>query len=195
MGRPLRLIDPEWIYHVTCRGNNRGRVVYDRRDYECFVSELDKAATRYEWDVFSWCLLDNHHHVLLRTPKHGFSEGFREMNGNHSRRTNHRHGRSDHSFRNRPAVTPIAGDAHLIQSVLYIARNPIEAGLVRTAAAWQWGSYRALVGMEPAPPWLVVDEVLGLFGRTPEAARRELARIVHEGHVPVSDTGVGTTAA
>lgn len=188
MGRDLRAIDNDRIYHVMCRGNNRGPLVWDRHDYESLVGELSRTATQFRWDVLAWCLLPNHYHVLMRTPFGGFSDGFQVLNGSHARRTNRRHGRSDHLFRNRPVSIEVSSDAHLVTAILYIARNPVAAGLCANADAWPWGSYRATIGAEPAPRWLVVAEVQSFFGRTPEAARSELARLVRDGHLPVSDT-------
>jgi REP element-mobilizing transposase RayT len=188
MGRDLRTIDNERIYHVMCRGNNRGPIVWDRHDYESLVRELSRAATHHRWDVLAWCVLPNHYHVLMRTPFGGFSDGFQVLNGSHARRMNRRHGRSDHLFKNRPLSVEVSSDAHLVTAILYIARNPVAAGLCASAAAWPWASYRATIGAEPAPKWLVVAEVQGFFGRTPEAARSELARLVQDGHLPVSDT-------
>ena len=128
MGRDLRAIDNERIYHVVCRGSNRGAIAWDRHDYESIVGELSRAATLHRWDVLAWCLLTNHYHVLMRTPYGGFSVGFQVINGSHSRRTNRRHGRTDHLFRNRPVSVEVASDAHLVTSILYIARNPVAAG-------------------------------------------------------------------
>ena len=189
MGRALRTIDPDYQYHAGSNGNNRGPLVRDRRDCEIFCEELGRVATKYEWKVFSWCLMGTHHHVLLQTTQPRFSAGYQELNGNHSRRTNRRHDRCDHTFRQRPYAEAIVSDAHLIAAILYVARNPLAAGLVRNAAAWPWGSYRAIVGLEPAPSWLAVDDVLRLFGSDKEKARRAFASLVHLGHVPVSDTG------
>jgi REP element-mobilizing transposase RayT len=190
VGRALRDIDPNYPYHAGSNGNNRGPLVRDRRDCEIFCEELDRAAKKYEWEVLSWCLMPTHHHVLLRTTKESFSSGYRELNGNHSRRTNRRHDRCDHTFRQRPWTQPIVGERHLIAAILYVARNPLAAGLVRDAAEWPWGSYRALVGLEPAPSWLAVDEVLALFGKNRFEARRVLESLVHFGLPRVSDTGV-----
>jgi putative transposase len=188
MGRDLRAIDNGRIYHVLCRGSNRGPIAWDRHDYLSIVRELDRAATRHRWDVFGWCLLTNHYHVLMRTPFGGFSEGFQVMNGTHSRRTNRRHGRSDHLFRNRPVAIEVASDAHLLTAILYIARNPVAAGLCPHAGAWEFGSYRSTVGLDAAPAWLAVDEVLSFFGSTTEKARSELERLVQNEHLLVSDT-------
>jgi REP element-mobilizing transposase RayT len=188
VGRDHRAIDPEGIYHVNCRGSNRGHIVWDDYDREAFRRELFRVAKKFEWEVYAWCLMPNHHHVVLRTDEERFAEGFQQLNGNHSRRTNRRHGRSDHLFRNRPRAKELAGTAYLITAIAYVLRNPIEAGIVDHAAAWRWSSYRALVGLEAAPAWLRVDDVLQLFGRDVQPARRALERLVHIGHLPVSDT-------
>jgi hypothetical protein len=64
----------------------------------------------------------------------------------------------------------------------------VKAGLCRTADEWPYSSYRATVGAAPAPSWLAVDEIYGFFGSTPAEAQIEFARLVHERHLPVSDT-------
>jgi REP-associated tyrosine transposase len=188
VARELRFIDPDVIYHATCRGSNRGRIVWDEHDCRSFTAELDYVAGKFDWRVYSWCLMPNHHHIVLRASQASFSEGFHQLNGNHSRRTNRRHGRSDHLFRNRPRAEPIASVAHLVNAVVYVARNPLEAGLCTRADSWRYGSYRALAGLEPAPPWLAIDEVHDLFGPTPAEAARGFTELVHRGPVPVSDT-------
>ena len=188
MGRDLRAIDPELAYHVTCRGCNRQLIVLDSEDCETFRRQLDYAAGKFRWEVFAWCLMPNHHHVVLRAEQEAFSKGFQQLNGNHSRITNQRHGRCDHLFRNRPRALELAGQAHLINAIAYTLRNPLEAGLVRHAAAWPWSSYRATVGLAPAPRWLAVDFVLGLFGRSRERAIAAFEELVQYGHLLVSDT-------
>jgi REP element-mobilizing transposase RayT len=189
MGRDLRVIDPDYPYHVVSNGNNGGPLVLDRTDCEIFCEELDRVATKYEWKVFEWCLMTTHDHLILQTTKEAFSAGFQELNGNHSRRTNIRHDRRDHTFRHRPFAEEIVSDGHLVAAILYVARNPLAAGMVVNAADWRYASYRAIMGLEPAPPWLAVDEVLRLFGRDMDEARRTFASIVHAGHLLVSNTG------
>ena len=188
MGRALRIVDVEAVYHVVVRGNNKGVILWDAHDGEVFTGELAAVATKYKWDVFAWCLLTNHYHVLLRAPEHGLSLGFQQLNGDYSRRTNRRHDRVDHLFRNRFRWVEVLGDAHLVGAILYIARNPVHAGLCGHARDWRYGSYRATAGVDSAPRWLVVDQVLRLFGPTPNQARAEYERLVHGGHAPVSDT-------
>ena len=189
MGREVRILDPDGIYHVTSRGNNRGLITFDRIDRAGFRGELAAAATKHKWEVFAWCLMPNHYHVVMRAPEGAASSGFQELNGNHARRTNRRHGRVGHLFQNRFYCGELASDAHLISAIVYVVRNPVAAGLCAHAGLWPESSYRATVGLERAPRWLVVDQVLRLFGSTPESARSEFARIVDSGQLLVSDTG------
>jgi putative transposase len=187
MGSDRLGLDFEHAYHVITRGCNRGPLAWDSYDFDSLYFELDRAATRHRWDVLSWCFLHNHYHLIVRTPQGGFSDGFRVMNGTHARRTNLRHGRTDHLFRNRPRAYELASDAHLVSALLYVARNPVAAGVCADPGQWPHASYRALAGAVAPKAWLVADEVLGLFGGKPERARAEFARLVCSGHLPVSD--------
>lgn len=188
MGRALRIVDTDAIYHVFARGNNKGEIAWDKRDGAAFLELLERVATRYRWDVYAWCLMPNHHHVVLQAPHDGLSEGFRLLNGNYSRQTNHRYGRRDHLFRNRFRWVHLASDAHLIGGIAYVVRNPLTAGLCGHAGEWPHSSYRATVGRVPAPSWLAIDRVLRLFGPSPEEARRAFEAVVHYGRLVVSDT-------
>jgi putative transposase len=188
MGRALRAIDPEYPYHVICRGSNRGLIVFDEKDCAAFVEELGRVAEFFDWQVYAWCLMPNHHHVVMRAEQEAFSLGFQQLNGNHSRRTNARHGRTDHLFRNRPRAAQCNGTSHLIGAIAYVVRNPVAAELVSHAGDWPWSSYRATMGLAPAPGWLLVAETLELFGTTFERARIAFDRLVHSGRLLVSDT-------
>jgi REP-associated tyrosine transposase len=190
VGRDPRTIDPDSIYHTVTRGNNRQPIVWNDGDRRLFVREFDKVARRFDWAVYAWCLMTNHHHVVLRTNEPAFSRGFQQLNGNHSRRMNRLYGRSDHLFRNRPTAVQIETLAHLVGALAYVVRNPIAADVCDRADEYIWSSYRATMGLDPAPPWLCVDDVLRLFGTTVAAARAAFDELVHRGRLPVSDTAV-----
>ena len=183
MGRDLRSIDPSSIYHAVSIGSDRGPIVWDDHDCESLFRDIAKAATRYAWEVFAWCVMTTHYHVVLRTTKNGFSAGFQQVNGSHARRANRRHERVAHLFQNRPFAVEATSDAHLVAAILYVVRNPIEAGMCKHASQWPFSSYRSTVGLADPPPWLNVGALHELFG-----GASEFARLVHDGHLPVSDT-------
>lgn len=173
---------------MVTRGNNGESIVRDAVDQALFREELSRVAGKYRWEVWAWCLLSNHYHLVLRTPELGLSEGMQELNGNHARRMNRRHDRTGHLVRNRFFGIPLETEAHMFAALVYVARNPLEAGLCKSAADWHDSSYRATVGLDPAPRWLAVDHVLSLFGKDSREAIAAYRDIVHTGHLSVSDT-------
>lgn len=188
MGHPLRQLDPEAFYHVISRGNNGGRIVRDAIDRAAFRSRLDRVARKYGWEALAWCLMKTHVHFVVRAPEECVSRGMQALNSRHAQCMNRRHGCTGHLFQNRFFSVEVATDAHLVSSIAYVNRNPFAAHVVEAAEDWRDSSYRAMLGLEPAPPWLAVDEILELFGRTTATARAELASLVSSGRVPVSDT-------
>lgn len=188
MGRALRVFEPDAIVHAGSRGSNRGPIAWDSQDYASLIGEFGRVATRHEWRVLAYCVMPNHFHLVVQMTKGGFSAGFQQINGNHSRRTNKRYGRDAHLWKNRPWAVPIKSPAQLVGAVVYTLRNPVDAGLCTYAHEWPYGSYRVTVGLEPAPTWLADAEALSLFGPTIEMGREALAELVHYGRYPVSDT-------
>jgi REP element-mobilizing transposase RayT len=49
MGRPLRVEYPGALYHVTCRGNARGKVFLVDPDRELFLEVLAQVVERFGW--------------------------------------------------------------------------------------------------------------------------------------------------
>ena len=166
-----------------CRGSDKQPIAWDVHDFDSLFAGLDRVATRHGWEVFAWCLMPNHYHVIVRTTLHGFSRGLQVLNQTHSIRTNLRYGKSAHLFRNRPHCVEVLSQAHLVNAILYVVRNPLRAGLCVRAWEWPYSSYRATVGYAPAPAWFCRDFVLELFGGV-----TEFARLVHDEHDLVSDT-------
>src|SRR6476469_537301 len=119
------------IQHVAVNGNNRQPMFLDARDrYLCLIL-LGQTAERYGWDVLSYCLMDTHWHVLVRTPERNLSAGMQRMNTCYSQGFNRRHGRSGHSIRHRFMSVAVEDEAHLFELTRYLPLNPVHGGLIR----------------------------------------------------------------
>ena len=101
MARPLRLEFPGAIYHLTGRGNARQKVFFTDADRELFLSTLTGVVTRYHWICRAYCLMANHYHLLVETPKANLSIGMRQINGIYTQSFNRRHKRVGHLFQGR----------------------------------------------------------------------------------------------
>jgi REP element-mobilizing transposase RayT len=195
MADDRRDFDPDGIYHLTSRGNDRRTIFRDDFDRRAFVGRLSTNALKHRWIVLAYCLMTNHYHLVVSAPYGGMSGGMQELNGGFSRRMNSRYGRSGHLFQNRFSATAISRDAHLLEACRYVVLNPIRAEICTRPEDWPWSSYGACAGLQLAPRFLAVDELLALFGRHPREARRSYAAFVAEGHVQASDQRDETQAA
>ena len=59
------------IYHALNRGNARREIFHKDADYEAFLRTLDEGLRRYPVQLFSFCLMPNHWHLVLRPQKDG----------------------------------------------------------------------------------------------------------------------------
>ena len=66
MPRPLKPIEEGLIYHVIARGNNRQNVFHKEGDFKAFLQALADLKQRRPFELFGYCLMSNHFHLLLK---------------------------------------------------------------------------------------------------------------------------------
>ena len=97
---------------------------------------------RTDWDCHTFCLMPNHHHLILTTYQDVLTFGLRYLNGRYAQAFNERHGRTGHLFGDRFTAFAVEDDAHLRAAAQYVLQNPVRAGLCRSAAEWPWSGAR-----------------------------------------------------
>jgi putative transposase len=175
--RRARLEVSAGIHHVFARGNDRRPIFVDDLDRRAYLDALRQVVHLYRWRCLAYCLMPNHVHLLIETPRPNLAEGMRLLHGFYAQGFNARHGRSGHLFQGRYGCVPVTDDAQLATTVAYIATNPVAARLVARPEAWRWGSHRG-VARRQAPTWLAADRLerllAGAFGGDGAARYREL---------------------
>lgn len=184
---PHRPDVPGATYHVATRGTNKEPIFFDDADRTAFLHRLALVARRYGWAVLAYCLMTNHFHMVVHVPEVQLSEGMRLLLSGYSRRTNLRYGRTMHLFRQRFFSNTVETDAELLETCRYTVLNPVRAGLCETPEMWPWSSYRGCAGLDVAPPFLAVQEALGLFGRDLRTAESAFRAFVRDGLGQVSE--------
>ena len=66
MPRTARAIEAGMIYHVLNRGNGRMRLFHKPGDYEAFEQVLAEGLERYPVELFTYCVMPNHWHLVVR---------------------------------------------------------------------------------------------------------------------------------
>src|SRR3989304_9487258 len=181
MSRPLRLEYPGAVYHLTSRGNARQEIFLDDTDRELFLSPLSHVISRYGWLCPAYCLMDNHYHLLIETPKPNLSSGMRQLNGVYTQSFNRRHRRVGHIFQGRYKAILVEKEAHLLELCRYVVLNPLRVDPGARVENWCWSSYLATAGLAPVPEFLTVDWVLRQFGRTRGEAQARYRAFVRGG--------------
>lgn len=142
MPRPLRPIDDGLVYHVINRGNNRQKVFRKSADFAAFLAALAELKERKPFELYGYCLLPNHFHLLLRPTGATISRIMQSLLVSHTQRY-HRHYQSGgHVWQGRFKSPVIQTDEHLLTVLRYIEANPLRANLVERAEDYPWSSYR-----------------------------------------------------
>jgi len=143
MPRPLRPLADGLVYHVINRGNNRQPVFFDDGDYLAFLKALGDLKERKRFELYGYCLMGNHIHLLLRPVSSSVSRIIQSLLVSHTQRYHRFHRTSGHVWQGRFKSPVIQDDEHLLTVLRYIEANPLRAELVEHAGDYRWSSFRA----------------------------------------------------
>ena len=94
--------------------------------YDDFLKCFHEAHKRFGVEVHSYCLMGNHYHLLLKTPRGNLSRTMQHIDGVYTQRHNRRKRTDGSLFRGRYKAIVIDASNYLLQVSRYIHRNPIE---------------------------------------------------------------------
>ena len=181
MSRPLRIEFPGAVYHITSRGNAREPIFTEEGDFADFLNILCTIVKRYNWILHSYCLMNNHYHLLIETPEGNLSRGMRQLNGIYTQKFNRKHNRVGHILQGRYKSILVEKDSHLLELCRYVVLNPVMAKIAKRPEEWRWSSYKATLGRDKGSPCLTTDWILSQFHKDRETARERYKIFVREG--------------
>ncbi len=158
--RTERKLSKADIYHVVARGTGRQLIFEDDADRERFLGLLAKAMADEGVELYAWCLMGNHVHLLFHAPMSGVSACMKKACGSYARYFNDKSGRIGHLFQERFRSEPINDDQYLLTVLRYIHANPEKAGIAKLDS-YAWSSYGEYVGR---PRISSTNMVLEMFG-------------------------------
>ncbi len=172
-------IEEGYFYHIYNRGNNSEKIFFSEENYAYFL----KLLTKYIFpvaDIYAYCLLNNHFHILVRIkekneieinklkfstvekPKEvSASRQFSHFLNAYSQAVNKKYARTGSLFEKRFERKRISDDHYLRQVILYINTNPLKHNLVENPKDYKWSSYNSHISN--AKTKLKRKEVIELF--------------------------------
>ena len=158
---------PGAIYHCSARGFGGRPIVMDDDDRSAHENLVAEVVQRTGWEIFAWVLLEDHYHMVLRTPDANLVAGMKWFQNFWTKRFNSRHERSGPVFGGRYKSVLVQGDGHLSSLVDHVHLNAFRAGLVTAAqlAAHPWSSLKDyLLPTHGRRGWIRAEEGLAHMG-------------------------------
>lgn len=182
MARPLRVHFPGAIYHVTGRmlgswKEEKNLLFRDDRDRKRFLDRLELGVEDFEVRIFLFCLMSNHFHLLVETPRGNLSQFMQSLNTAYTVYFNRRHQRHGHLLDGRFKAQLVAKDEYLLKLSRYIHLNPVATAKwksrsieerLRRLRAYRWSSFPGYCGASKPYPFVVEGPIMaltGLYGR------------------------------
>jgi len=130
-------------YHVIARGNNRHAIFKTHDDYLYYLQLIERFKSQHPFDLFHYCLMPNHVHMLVRTNKNGdFSTFMKKLNLSYFHHYNSSHGWVGYFWQNRFKSQPVGKDEYFMQCGKYIELNPVRAGIADSPEKYIYSSFR-----------------------------------------------------
>lgn len=129
--------------HIVTRGNNRYFLFSNAKDKDCYLSALRELKEENKIDIFHYCLMDNHVHLVVWVrAEHTLSKCIKQLNlryFNYYRKT---YDYTGCLWQRRFKSNIIDTDTYLLQCGKYIELNPVRARIVSLPEAYRFSSYR-----------------------------------------------------
>jgi len=156
--------EPSNFYHVYNHAVGKELLFRDAENYIFFLKKFSYYLGPY-LDLYSYCLLPNHFHLLIKVSKNTnsekVSEQFRRLLISYSKAFNKYSSRSGTLFERHLKRIRITTDEYLIWLVFYIHRNPVHHGYTDDFNNYRWSSYKSILSHKTTE--LARDNVVRLF--------------------------------
>ena len=159
------------------------------------LETMKGSAALYGVRAFLVCLMPNHVHLLVETPRGNLSSFMGRLLTAYSVYFNRRHQRVGHLTQGRYKAQVVEGDAYLMKLSRYIHLNPVQTKALRDLPLperrrllrnFPWSTYRGYAGLDEKWDWIEFEPVWGLL---PKSAG-ERAELAYRSYV---ETGLATT--
>ena len=170
MPRAHRINFPGAYYHLFNRGVDKMPIARDDQDRRTFMSLWSETVKKFELRLFAYCLMNNHYHFFIQTPKKNLPEAMWHFSLNYGRYFNERHERVGPVYQDRYQSRLVDQESYALALTRYIHQNPAEASLVKKLEDYPWSSYGCYTGHFPEWNGLERDWILKQFSRETKKA-------------------------
>ncbi|MBF0299063.1 MAG: transposase [Oligoflexia bacterium] len=141
MGRSLLIRTNDFPYHVRIRSNNREWFYLPIEEvWEIFTFQLQETATKHNLDIYCFTLMNNHYHLLFKTPDQNIDKALQHLNHQISLAIGKKANRINRIFGTRYKWSIVQTENYLLRVYRYIYQNPIRAGICEKVEVYPYNS-------------------------------------------------------
>lgn len=180
MSRPLRILYPNALYHITVRGNQKKDIFINDEDRKLLLSIIERTVYARNILCYAYCFMPNHFHLVIETPEANLSSAMRDINGMYTQAYHKIHKTVGHIFQGRYKSFLIEKELYLFEVIRYTVLNPVRANLVDRPGDWFWSSFLPTMGRFKSA-WFNSELVLDLFSSDKKIAKIDFEKFVNDG--------------
>lgn len=174
-----KITSPDLVSHITQRAAGRDPLFLEDGDYMFMLANLKETAKKCSLEIFAFCLMPNHIHILVSPRKTELHEAMRDLFSRYAMMFNRKYQRKGHLFAGPYRQAVCLDDAYLLAASLYIHMNPARAGIVSDPHDYRWSSLRLFSDPSAPRSFIKPDLVLQLLGEDDHEQKKTYVELLN----------------
>ncbi len=146
------------------RGIDKRNVFLHDEDKEKFLYYLFRARELGGFELYGYCLMDNHIYILMKEGEE-LGKSIKRITVGYVQWHNKKYRRTGCLFQNRYKSEVVEYDKYLIAVARYIHQNPVKAKIVRKIKEYEWSSYKDyILSYNDESTEIDTDLIISYFG-------------------------------
>jgi len=164
------ILEPGQYYHLYNRGNNKENIFIEEKNYNYFLEKMKKYLLPIA-DIYAYCLLKNHFHIVLRIKdkeklpvefKEKVHLPFSNLFNSYAKSINTAYNRTGSLFQEHLQRNRIENEEYLKHLIVYVHLNPVKHQFTESFETYLHSSYRSYLSNKKTS--IDRDFTLELFG-------------------------------
>lgn len=148
MPRAARIKEPDAMYHIMSRSISEIELFRDDFDKKRYLSILKHYMGIFKFKIYTYCLMDNHSHILIDANGADISSIFHGVNFSYAIYYNKKYRRHGHLFQGRFKSRIIGSDSYFAKLSAYIHNNPASIkGYDKRIESYEYSSLGLYMGI------------------------------------------------
>ena len=171
---------PELVSHITQRAAGLEPLFVEDNDYLWMLGLLKDWTAKASLDLYAFCLMPNHIHLLMRPQKDNLYGAMRDLFSQYARYFNRKYERKGHLFGGPYRQSVVLNETYLLAASLYIHLNPVRAGLAKQPLRYRWSSSRLYLETTERKSFVNSGFILGMIAEDLQVARRTYRTLLQQ---------------